>query len=219
MTKPFRTNFPITQLFGVNKETYSRFGLQGHNGIDYGMPVGTEIVAPHSGKVLEAYFDATGYGLYLKIENEKEGSVLAHLSEHFVSIGTDVMEGQLIAKSGNTGFSTGPHLHWGWYLKPRDRSNGFNGFQDQLVLMKAIEINYFPKPQDLSGKVSELEQKVKDLLATEDRLKKEKDEVIRQYEERIKTLQSENNKQLADIRVKLLNEVKQKIINLANSLS
>ena len=142
MIKPFVGNYPVTQTFGVNKESYSRFGLEGHNGIDYGLPMKTDIRSPHKGKVIEAAFDATGYGLYLKIENDKEGSVLAHLSEHFVSIGTEVGEGALIGRSGSTGNSTGPHLHHGWYMIPRDRSNGFNGYRDQTVILEAILIKY-----------------------------------------------------------------------------
>jgi len=142
MIKPFEGNYPVTQTFGVNKESYSRFGLEGHNGIDYGLPMKTDIRSPHKGKVIEAAFDATGYGLYLKIENDKEGSVLAHLSEHFVSIGTEVGEGALIGRSGSTGNSTGPHLHHGWYMIPRDRSNGFNGYRDQTVILEAILIKY-----------------------------------------------------------------------------
>ena len=142
MIKPFEGNYPVTQTFGVNKESYSRFGLEGHNGIDYGLPMKTDIRSPHKGKVIEAAFDATGYGLYLKIENDKEGSVLAHLSEHFVSIGTEVGEGALIGRSGSTGNSTGPHLHHGWYMIPRDRSNGYNGFRDQTVILEAVLIKY-----------------------------------------------------------------------------
>ena len=66
MIKPFAGNFVITQYFGVNKEDYTQFGLQGHNGIDYGLPTNTPIFAPHSGKVIEATLDPLGYGLYVK---------------------------------------------------------------------------------------------------------------------------------------------------------
>lgn len=142
MIKPFEGNYPVTQTFGVNKESYTKFNLQGHNGIDYGLPLNTSVRSPHAGKVIEAAFDAGGYGLYLKIENDKEGSVLGHLSEHYVSIGTNVGEGALIAKSGNSGNSTGPHLHHGWYMLPRDRSNGYNGFRDQEVILEGILIGY-----------------------------------------------------------------------------
>lgn len=135
MIKPFRGDFRLTQGFGENPASYAKFGLKGHNGLDYGLPTGTDIIAPHSGKVVEASFDAGGYGLYLKIENDKEGSILAHLKDNLVSIGTEVSEGQLIAHSDNTGNSTGPHLHWGYYNIPRDRTNGYSGCINQISLI------------------------------------------------------------------------------------
>lgn len=135
MQKPFHQDFPLTQGFGENPANYAQFNLKGHNGLDYGLPTGTDVIAPHSGKVIEVAFDAGGYGLYIKIENNKEGSVLAHLKDNLVSVGTTVTEGQLIAHSDNTGNSTGPHLHWGYYLFPRDRNNGYAGFINQLPLL------------------------------------------------------------------------------------
>lgn len=135
MIQPFRGNFVLTQGFGGNKDWYIGFGMQGHNGLDYGLPTGTQIIAPHSGKVLEAASDPSGYGLYLKIENEKEGSILAHLQSFQVKVGDTVSEGQPVGISNNTGNSTGPHLHWGYYPIPRNRQNGFSGMINQLPLI------------------------------------------------------------------------------------
>lgn len=138
MRKPFRNNYVLTQGFGGNKPMYVQFGMEGHNGLDYGLPTGTQIIAPHGGKVIEVADEGTrGYGRYIKIENDKEGSVLAHLSSFQVKVGDIVSEGQPIALSGNTGNSTGPHLHWGYYLFPRNRQNGFAGFINQLPLIQA----------------------------------------------------------------------------------
>ncbi len=131
MKKPFSGNYEITQIFGVNPQNYSQFGLKGHNGIDYALPSGTNVLAPHDGKIIEATLDPAGYGLYTKIENDIEGSVLAHFKELRVGVGDAVSEGQLIALSDNSGNSTGPHLHWGYYRFPRNRQNGFAGFIDQ----------------------------------------------------------------------------------------
>ena len=114
---------------------YKRFGLLGHNGIDMDLPNGTQVIAPHGGKVIEATNDPMGYGNYIKIENDKEGSVLAHLQTFQVKVGDTVSEGQPIALSNNTGNSTGPHLHWGYYLFPRNRQNGYAGYIDQLPLL------------------------------------------------------------------------------------
>ena len=135
MILPFRGNFRLTQEFGVNKASYEKFGMMGHNGLDYGLPTGTQIIAPHGGKIIEAASDPSGYGLYVKIENEKEGSVLAHLQSIQVKVGDVVSEGQPIGLSDNTGNSTGPHLHWGYYLIPRNRQNGYAGYINQLPLI------------------------------------------------------------------------------------
>lgn len=132
----------ITQVFGVNAASYAKYGLKGHNGIDFRafLPNGercyeggkSEVFAPHDGKVLENVFDAAGYGWYIKIENEKEGSVLAHFSHQSpCKVGSFVKMGEFIGFQGTTGNSTGIHLHWGYYKLPRDRSNGFNGYINQ----------------------------------------------------------------------------------------
>jgi septal ring factor EnvC (AmiA/AmiB activator) len=134
MRKPFDGDYRISQTFGANPAMYAKFGYKGHNGMDWAMPNGTRILAPHSGKIIEARNDANGYGNYVKIENSKEGSVLGHLQSFSVKVGQEVKEGELIGLSNNTGYSTGPHLHWGYYLFPRDRNNGYGGFIDQSKL-------------------------------------------------------------------------------------
>lgn len=136
MKKPFDGEYNITQIFGVNPQNYAQFGLKGHNGIDYALPNGTKVLAPHGGKIIEATLDPAGYGLYIKIENDIEGSVLAHFREFRVGVGDMVNEGQLIAYSDNSGNSTGPHLHWGYYRFPRNRQNGYAGFIDQTPYLK-----------------------------------------------------------------------------------
>lgn len=145
MRIPFNGNFRLTQGFGENPASYARFNLKGHNGLDYGLPTGTQVVAPHDGKVIEVAYDATGYGNYVKIENNQEGSVLAHFQSFQVKVGEIVSEGQPIALSDNTGNSTGPHLHWGYYTHPRNRANGYAGFIDQLPLLN--------KPADDTQKI------------------------------------------------------------------
>lgn len=133
MRKPFDGNFPQTQDWNDARyrASYHKFNILGHNGEDFGLPEKTPILSPHHGKVIEAMFDP-GYGNYVKIEQEGvQGSVLAHLSKIEVTVGQIIGEGQRIGLSGNTGNSTGPHLHWGYYRIPRNRNNGFLGYIDQ----------------------------------------------------------------------------------------
>ena len=87
-----------------------------HTGVDIGMPQGTEILAGHDGVVTQAG-EAGSYGLIGVLEGDMEdGRTLttkyAHCSELLVSAGQEVKQGDVIAKVGSTGDSTGPHLHY-----------------------------------------------------------------------------------------------------------
>jgi septal ring factor EnvC (AmiA/AmiB activator) len=137
MKLPFKGDFKQTQAFGVNPSAYAKFGLKGHNGIDHAVPTGTPLYAMISGTVIEALNDAAGYGLYVKIENDKEGALVGHMKSFSVKAGDKVVEGEtLIGYSNNTGNSSGPHTHTGYYPKPRDRNNGYGGYTDFTNLLK-----------------------------------------------------------------------------------
>lgn len=190
MRKPFDGSYVLTQGFGENPSSYAKFGLKGHNGLDYGLPTGTNVKAPHKGKIVEATYDATGYGMYLKIENDKEGSILAHLKEFKVGVGDEVDEGQLVGISNNTGNSTGPHLHFGYYPIPRDRSNGYSGCIDQLPLLKPATTN----PTAPQVDVAEYER-VKKLLADNEQTVLQKQETI----DKLNQLVDSKNNQISSL--------------------
>lgn len=84
-----------------------------HRGIDIAGPVGTPIVAAADGEVITAGWNSGGFGNLVRIKHF-DGSVTlyAHNSRILVRRGEFVNQGQLIAKMGSTGFSTGPHLHF-----------------------------------------------------------------------------------------------------------
>jgi murein DD-endopeptidase MepM/ murein hydrolase activator NlpD len=83
-----------------------------HEGLDLAAIEGTPVLAAASGVVIFAG-DATGYGNLLEVDHGAGiSSRYAHLSEILVTEGQMVTRGQLIAKSGNTGRSTGPHIHF-----------------------------------------------------------------------------------------------------------
>jgi murein DD-endopeptidase MepM/ murein hydrolase activator NlpD len=84
----------------------------GHMALDFGVPVGTEIHATLDGKVALAGWDNTGYGNLVVIENGPYRVLFAHQSRIQVKVGDTVKAGQVIGLSGNTGNSTGPHLHY-----------------------------------------------------------------------------------------------------------
>jgi murein DD-endopeptidase MepM/ murein hydrolase activator NlpD len=131
----FIGNFPQSQAFGINPQNYAKFGLKGHNGLDFACPAGTQIVATADGKVLEVASDSTGYGNYVKLKHNGFVSLYGHLDHQSVNVGDEVICGQLIGISDNTGNSTGPHLHFG--VAPCDsngikteKDNGYAGYID-----------------------------------------------------------------------------------------
>jgi murein DD-endopeptidase MepM/ murein hydrolase activator NlpD len=81
-----------------------------HTGIDYAVPVGTDVLAVADGKITNANWGRS-YGTQLVQAVDGGWFIYAHLSSTLVKAGDVVKAGQVIAKSGNTGNSTGPHLH------------------------------------------------------------------------------------------------------------
>jgi len=89
-----------------------------HQGIDIPLAEGTKVYAAADGKVTAAQSGSgpMSYGLYVKIQHsDKYVTFYAHLSRIDVKVGQEVAKGQIIGLSGNTGFSTGPHLHFGLF--------------------------------------------------------------------------------------------------------
>ncbi len=83
-----------------------------HKGVDWAVPTGTAVVASCGGTVVKAGW-GSGYGYVVYINHEDGRQTrYAHLSKVLVSVGQNVSQGQRIALSGNTGVSTGPHLHF-----------------------------------------------------------------------------------------------------------
>lgn len=103
-------NWP-TSRGSVTSKFGSRWGRM-HEGIDIGLPIGTPIKASDGGKVTFSGYK-NGYGLCVIINHGGGYSTLyGHNSKNLVKAGQSVFQGQEIAKSGNTGRSTGPHLHF-----------------------------------------------------------------------------------------------------------
>jgi murein DD-endopeptidase MepM/ murein hydrolase activator NlpD len=94
-------------------DTHPYFGKpRFHDAVDIVAEEGASIVAPAAGRVVHANLNEGNYGAVLEIDHG-DGLVTryAHLKTIEVAVGQQVVAGQLIAKVGNTGISTGPHLH------------------------------------------------------------------------------------------------------------
>ena len=128
LIKPFNGNYPVTQRFG---ETFT--DPKGHKGIDYALPLGTPVLAAADGIVEKAGVDNTGYGNMILIRHLwTDGTVYAHLRNWSVQVGQKVKAGEIIGYSGNTGNSTGPHLHFEY----RTVCNDYKSAIDPAIFMK-----------------------------------------------------------------------------------
>lgn len=90
-------------------------GIHGYNGIDIGAAIGTPILASAAGEVIIAREGGWngGYGSYVVIRHGNGTQTLyAHASSVIVGVGQEVVQGQVIGYVGNSGKSTGPHLHF-----------------------------------------------------------------------------------------------------------
>lgn len=112
----------ITQHFGNTK--FAKTGAyngKGHNGVDFGIPLGTPVKAAASGVVFaigntDAYPGCLSYGKWILLKHNNGLSTLyAHTSKVVRSPGESVKVGDVIAYSGSSGYSTGPHLHLAAY--------------------------------------------------------------------------------------------------------
>lgn len=128
----------ITQQFGGTqfaKNNPHIYGRAMHNGTDFGVPVGTKIYAVSDGVVqatgnTDAYPGCRSWGKWVLIKHTNGlSSLYAHLSSILVSEGETVAKGQTIALSGNTGVSTGPHLHLTLYASQGVQVVKFNEFK------------------------------------------------------------------------------------------
>ena len=112
----------IFPLEDANAEVTNPYGWQAHpvtkqkslhSGVDLAADYGTNVLAVADGTVLDCSYDAA-YGYILTLEHENGVQTqYAHLSEFLVKAGDAVRQGQIIAKTGDSGWTTGPHLHLG----------------------------------------------------------------------------------------------------------
>lgn len=102
--------YPVGSHFGFSPDYFA--GTRYHTGVDIPAPTGTPVVNVMSGQVTFAGYSSSGYGYLVVVENGGVQSFYGHLSRIDVQVGQIVEAGQVVGASGNTGMSTGPHLHW-----------------------------------------------------------------------------------------------------------
>ena len=119
----------VTSEYGYRIDPVTGEKGKFHAGLDIGMPAGTPISAVKEGVVTAANYYTTGYGYHVIIDHGGGYQTLyGHCSTLLVNVGDKVTKGQVIAKVGSTGKSTGPHLHINVYqngetMNPRNYLN------------------------------------------------------------------------------------------------
>ena len=150
ITQPFgNIHFNKLHTFkGINSEDisldfrgfnnpYRKYGLVGHNGLDFRVKVGEPVYAICNG-VIEHKNDPSGYGKYVKLTSTAKGTVYiyGHLSAYGPANGAVVKKGDVIGYGGNTGFSTGPHLHFEVRPPSASKNNGYFGAVDPIPFIQ-----------------------------------------------------------------------------------
>ncbi|MEI8339374.1 MAG: peptidoglycan DD-metalloendopeptidase family protein [bacterium] len=114
-------NVRITQLFGKTAYSARLYTSGSHNGVDFGVPVGSIVKAARGGVIVgtgdtDTVCPGASYGKWVLIKHDNGlTTVYGHLSLIKVFAGQTVNTGDIIAYSGNTGYSIGPHLHLSVY--------------------------------------------------------------------------------------------------------
>ena len=144
LRQPFSGEYPITLDYGAIWEPYYTKSNP-HKGIDYGCPMETSILAAADGWVQTVGYEPGGYGNYVVLlHGDGSGTVYAHLSKVNCIKGQPVKKGDLIAYSGSTGNSSGPHLH---FEARRDAGKISTVFDPKTVMQSVID--YIPDTQQM----------------------------------------------------------------------
>lgn len=109
--------YRVTSEFGYRKAPTKGASVL-HKGVDIALPIGSKLYAPFNGRVIRASRSKNA-GVYIEVGNESDSArvIMMHLNGVSVPQGSTVVKGQEIARSGNTGVSTGPHLHIEYQIK------------------------------------------------------------------------------------------------------
>ena len=101
-----------------------------HYGVDFGIPTGTPLIAPADGVVERSYTSTTFGETIILRHSDGSATLLAHLNSRSVANGANVSKGDPIGFSGNTGLSSGPHLHMEW-REGGQRADPMERFEDE----------------------------------------------------------------------------------------
>lgn len=141
--RPVDSPYVISTEFGV-PDTYAKFGL--HSGVDYAVEEETPVKAPIAGEVIYAQYHQIRGNMVCIFDGENTHRLM-HNNHFKTQIGHTVREGQVIALSGNTGTSTGPHSHWDIIKGRKVEADSFDDFIDPWEwLLEHTEVTQVEAP-------------------------------------------------------------------------
>lgn len=149
---PFSGDYRISSSFNLRRKHPVTGRISPHRGTDFAMRSGTSVKSPATGRVIKAAYQKGGAGNYLVIRHDNGYKTrYMHLSKRLVAEGERISMGQKIGLSGNTGRSTGPHLHYEVMVNNRQ--------------VDAMRVK-LPETQNLAGQaLASFKQDSKQLLA------------------------------------------------------
>ncbi|OOF57088.1 murein DD-endopeptidase MepM [Rodentibacter genomosp. 2] len=117
---PLQRQARVSSGFNPNRRHPVTGRVRPHKGVDFSVPQGTPVIAPADALVEKVAYQAGGAGRYVVLRHGREyQTIYMHLSRPLVRAGQTVKKGERIALSGNTGISTGPHLHYEFHINGR----------------------------------------------------------------------------------------------------
>lgn len=117
---PLQNPARVSSPFNPNRRHPVTGRIRPHKGVDLSVPIGTSVIAPADGVVVKVAYQAGGAGRYIVVSHSREyQTVYMHLSKPLVRAGQQIKRGERIALSGNTGISTGAHLHYEFHINGR----------------------------------------------------------------------------------------------------
>lgn len=147
--------YMAVQLWGDNSEHYGQFTyngvpLKGHNGLDFLVAPGVQVLAVDAGRITEIGEERGGIGRYVKLEHRWGESLYAHLDTILVDSGQLIERSDPLALMGDLDLVRSPappqasrtYLHFAIRIKPYNRFDGWGGFVDPLPYLNPSKLQF-----------------------------------------------------------------------------
>ena len=154
MIYPMTKIYPISSKFNLRRFNPISKKISPHHGIDFAVPIGTKILSVDNGYVMFVKHNSITAGNYIAIRHKKYITRYMHLNKILVKVGDKIKRGDCIALSGNTGYSTGPHLHFEILIKNKAVDPLKINFVDTAILNNKDRKEFLFKIKHLKKQLS-----------------------------------------------------------------